>query len=443
MKKAVSILLALVIFLTLAGINGSIAVLSAQNGTVIEIVVNNPTAKVNGTNITLDQSATILNDRTLVPIRFIAESLGATVKWDETQMVTITMGSTTILIKVDSNVAKVNGTNVTLDQSAIVLNDRTMVPIRFIAENLGAAVDWDDFSQKVTIRTENPAASETVEPQSLQNDNPADSVEDIENPTEIIYVAYPPERFITCSQCNGSGKQKCMACGGDGIMFEGQHFPSEVLPGGFFIPEINIPDTICTNCGGTGTTKCSKCNGSGEMVNPEYKDYVKELINLSLSTSEATFKVDPSTGPADAYVTISQCINCHGTGIDPNINWPCALCSNTGCLLYYPSKPADGFVITLPLGGSPKNSTNNGSVNSGATDNTDIPQAKTKCIKCDGTGKIDCPSCHGSGKVEKSIYVPGLGISGAETDTTVEETCPACHGSGTITCTSCFGKGYY
>ena len=52
-----------------------------SGGSVIEIVVDNPVARVNGTNVTLDQSAAILNGRTVVPARFIAENLGAAVEW--------------------------------------------------------------------------------------------------------------------------------------------------------------------------------------------------------------------------------------------------------------------------------------------------------------------------------------------------------------------------
>jgi phage baseplate assembly protein gpV len=123
-----------------------------NSGTSIEIIIDNPTARVSGGNVTLDQPATVLNGRTVVPARFIAENLGATVAWNEsTRMVTVTRESTTIEIIIDNTTARVNGANVTLDQPATVLNGRTMVPARFIAENLGATVGWDGDTRTVTI----------------------------------------------------------------------------------------------------------------------------------------------------------------------------------------------------------------------------------------------------------------------------------------------------
>ena len=61
-----------------------------QSNTIIEIEIDNPTAQVDGEDVELDQSATILNDRMVVPARFIAKTLGVTVNWNEnTQIVTI------------------------------------------------------------------------------------------------------------------------------------------------------------------------------------------------------------------------------------------------------------------------------------------------------------------------------------------------------------------
>ena len=119
---------------------------------MIEIVIDNLIAKVNGSNVILDQSAITLNGRTVVPVRFIAESFGASVGWNErTQTVMILHDDTIIEIVIDNPIAKVNGQNVLLDQSATLLNGRTVVPARFIAESFGAAVDWNEQTRTVTI----------------------------------------------------------------------------------------------------------------------------------------------------------------------------------------------------------------------------------------------------------------------------------------------------
>ena len=94
----------------------------------------------------------IENNRTMLPVRFVAENLGATVGWDGvTRTATITGNGVTIKITVDSNVAYVNGKEVTLDAPAFIRSNRTYLPVRFIAESLGATVGWDGATRTATI----------------------------------------------------------------------------------------------------------------------------------------------------------------------------------------------------------------------------------------------------------------------------------------------------
>ena len=97
-------------------------------------------------------------DRTMLPARFVAESLGATVTWDEaSRKVIIAKNSLLIEITIDSDTALVNGRITPLDSPAFIENDRTYMPLRFIVENLGATVIWDKSEQKVTITVKFPA----------------------------------------------------------------------------------------------------------------------------------------------------------------------------------------------------------------------------------------------------------------------------------------------
>ena len=100
----------------------------------------------------LDVPATILNGRTLVPIRFVSEALGARVTWDQdTQEVTVTLDGKTIILTVDSETAWVNGSRKKLDTNPLIRDGRTLVPIRFLAENFGGDVAWDSETSTVTI----------------------------------------------------------------------------------------------------------------------------------------------------------------------------------------------------------------------------------------------------------------------------------------------------
>lgn len=114
--------------------------------------INSMTAYVDGRPVYLDAPARVLNGRTLVPVRFAAESLGAQVNWnDKTKEVDISLNGKNIKLRIDSKLATVDNKLVTLDTAPIILEDRTMVPIRFIAENLETEVRWDDKTQTVTL----------------------------------------------------------------------------------------------------------------------------------------------------------------------------------------------------------------------------------------------------------------------------------------------------
>ena len=129
-----------------------------ESSNTIVLTIDEHDALVYGTTKTNDIAPKVVNDRTMLPARFVAENLGATVEWDgEKQLVTITgknekQEDVTILITIGSDYAKVNGEEVKLDSPAFVENDRTYTPIRFISENLGATVKWNETEQTVTIQ---------------------------------------------------------------------------------------------------------------------------------------------------------------------------------------------------------------------------------------------------------------------------------------------------
>ncbi len=99
-----------------------------------------------------DVAPIIVNDRTLLPVRFISENLGAAVDWNaEQSKATISKDGTEIVLYIDSTTAYINGKAVTLDSPAIIRSDRTYTPVRFIAEALGAKVDWDATTSQAII----------------------------------------------------------------------------------------------------------------------------------------------------------------------------------------------------------------------------------------------------------------------------------------------------
>ncbi|MCM3718532.1 stalk domain-containing protein [Fictibacillus phosphorivorans] len=107
---------------------------------------------VNGVMQNYDQPAVAVDGMTLAPFRGIGETLGAKVEWNaETGTVKAELDGTVVELKYLSNVAKVNGVNKTLDAAPISINNRIVVPVRFIAEAFGADVKWDGSKHAVMI----------------------------------------------------------------------------------------------------------------------------------------------------------------------------------------------------------------------------------------------------------------------------------------------------
>jgi len=123
-----------------------------------------PTVKVDGSLIDFpDQQPVIRNGRTLVPVRFIAEALGYDVKWNgSTNSAIIDNGK--IVMTIDSTAAEINGKSVTLDTAPTLLNDRTMVPLRIIAETLNCTVDWFAENRMIVINRKGADGSEVSVP---------------------------------------------------------------------------------------------------------------------------------------------------------------------------------------------------------------------------------------------------------------------------------------
>ena len=95
----------------------------------------------------------ILNDRTLVPVREVFEYLGGTVNWENSERrVDVSFDNRTISLWIDNTTAKVDGKEIKLDVPAKIINNKTMVPARFIAEKADLLVSWDQETYTVDIK---------------------------------------------------------------------------------------------------------------------------------------------------------------------------------------------------------------------------------------------------------------------------------------------------
>lgn len=117
-----------------------------------DVTIGGIRVTLDGRSLNFDQQPVNVSGRVLVPLRAIFQEMGAVIQWDQsTQTVTATKGTHTIVLAIGSATATVDGVKVTLDVPGKLINNRTMVPVRFIAQGLSAKVNWNQIDQTVVI----------------------------------------------------------------------------------------------------------------------------------------------------------------------------------------------------------------------------------------------------------------------------------------------------
>ena len=129
-------------------------------GHAMQLAIGSKTMSVDGMKVTLDAPAQIVQDRTLVPLRGLVEQLGGTTAWNaKARQVTLKARGTTMVLTIGKSSALVNGRGQPIDPTngnvvPLLMSDRTMLPLRFVAENLGLQVAWNANTRVVTLSWE-------------------------------------------------------------------------------------------------------------------------------------------------------------------------------------------------------------------------------------------------------------------------------------------------
>jgi len=141
-------------------IPGSLAASAASTRTIV-LSIGSSTATVDGSAVSLDAAPFIAGRRTMLPVRFVAETMGAGISFVTQANGAVTkvnlglpQSSTsmkTLVLSLSSATALVNGQAVALDATPIIRGGRTFVPVRFISEQMGATVAWNSTTRTVTI----------------------------------------------------------------------------------------------------------------------------------------------------------------------------------------------------------------------------------------------------------------------------------------------------
>lgn len=170
MKRAIAVLLAVSCIMCLLVTTGCTAEnVSAKEDLTIVMQINNPIMTVNGAEKEIDPgrgtAPTLVNGRTLVPVRAVVEAMGGTVGWEEaTRTAVLTQEENEIRLTLDSTTAYFNNKAYTLDVAPTTINDRTMLPIRFVAEHFAFDVDWNETEQRITIAKNAQVGPQPEEP---------------------------------------------------------------------------------------------------------------------------------------------------------------------------------------------------------------------------------------------------------------------------------------
>ncbi|MDW7674339.1 MAG: stalk domain-containing protein [Bacillota bacterium] len=193
MKKRISWLIVLLLFLALVAP-------AAYATESINIVLDGEAQKFSPEPI-------IHNNSTMVPMRAIFEALGASLEWDgPTNTVTSTKDNTTVKITIGASTAFVNGTEISLAAPAMIVNERTLVPLRFVSESLGALVDWDSGTRTIYIERNTDKVTSKLSLKELANLN--ESV--------VLINTYGPYSYLLG---NGSGS----IISADGLILTNYH----------------------------------------------------------------------------------------------------------------------------------------------------------------------------------------------------------------------------
>ncbi len=193
MKKMLSILLTFAfVFVSMTGCSAAEPEKSSQFTLTMQI--GNPVMTVNGVDMPIDEQGTvpvIVNDRTLLPVRAVIEQMGGTVGWNgETEEVTLTYGEDEIKLTIGSTEALLNGETRTLDVAPAVMNDRTMLPIRFIAESFRFNVEWNESEQRVTISNSKNSEQKPETPDEGKLPEKSEESEETQTPAGKSLVVY-------------------------------------------------------------------------------------------------------------------------------------------------------------------------------------------------------------------------------------------------------------
>ncbi len=160
------------------------------------------TVELDNIPIAFDQEPVIMNDRTMVPVRAIFEAMGADVSWDpKNKTVTSSLDDVTVMMVINNPVMFVNAEMKAIDAPPVIVNDRTLVPVRALSESFGCKVEWNADKRLVSIYTGGYQGrlSETEDFGCVKQ-----LTNDVKTATAAFGISYFPEYEVITNTADGT-----------------------------------------------------------------------------------------------------------------------------------------------------------------------------------------------------------------------------------------------
>lgn len=165
--------------------------------------------RYNGELLESEQQAVVINDRTLVPVRVVCEAMGLDVSWnEEDQTVRICDELNLVTLKIGETKIDINDVEEELDAAPEIINGATCVPLRAVVEPFGADVGWDGKSRTVIVTDENYVQDETVTEEMLEQSEQTDSVISSGEESGIYFYSQPDPEW----GFESNGRGYCWVC---------------------------------------------------------------------------------------------------------------------------------------------------------------------------------------------------------------------------------------
>ena len=390
------------------------------------------TVLVNEEELQTDQPAEIYDGRTFLPLRAVAEAVGAEVEWDSSlQSAKIKSGTTVIAVDIGSTRMRVNRNGAIsereVDAPARLINNRTMVPIRAVAEELGLSVDWNDSARQVIIVGGKPKMRVIEGTRGANTHENCISLFDSNSETKWCVTQFNSAYVIWKATVPVAATGYTIVTGADCSRYSGRNPMSWTLYG---CNSDSVPDKNYS-----GWIVVDKRSNDKRLEDKNSERYDYKIAGII--PAYTYYKLEISAVKGANVMQMAEFMLDYD-GRDYKI-----IKDSSQNDVYDKEAAAESSKPSSSTSSSPSTSSQ-GSSGSPGGGSISVPRnTQSTCSYCGGKGSRNCNTCGGKGYVEVRSSSPNYsGKKGSGGSSTVRKSCSniLCHG-GKVDCSFCGGTG--